>query len=418
MANVFAVQIFFIVFRECLEATVIISVLLAFLKQSLGHPGQDLVLYKKLKRQVWIGSISGILICLIIGGAFIGVFYGLGKDIWAKSEDLWEGIFYLIAAIIISIMGFALLRINKMKDKWKVKIADALKRQNSHSKSAESRIARWSRRYVMFVLPFITTLREGVEAVVFVGGVSLSLPATAFPLPVVCGLIAGITIGYLIYRGGNTLSLNIFMIVSTCFLYLIAAGMFSKSIWGLQYYVFQHKVGSDVAEAGDGPGSYDIKESVWHVDCCSPETSGGYEIFNALLGWENSATYGSVISYCIYWLFVIITVLCMLFSEKYGYIPIITPLLNLMEKIPVIGPRIHKKRNTADVDADEVFQNATNMLVKAHANPDDVESYQLNQSSSTSRSNIGKKEDIGLETNSSSEIIEMNQWGEKSSKGI
>ena len=52
----------------------------------------------------------------------------------------------------------------------------------------------------MFLLPFITVLREGLEAVVFIGGVGLSLPATSFPLAVVCGLGAGIFVGYLIYR--------------------------------------------------------------------------------------------------------------------------------------------------------------------------------------------------------------------------
>lgn len=98
--NVFGVQVFFIVFRECLEAVIIISVLLSFLKQCLGQPDQDQAIYKRLVRQVWVGSMLGIFICLCIGGAFIGVFYGLGRDIWAASEDLWEGIFYLIAAII------------------------------------------------------------------------------------------------------------------------------------------------------------------------------------------------------------------------------------------------------------------------------------------------------------------------------
>lgn len=96
--------------------------------------------------------------------------------------------------------------------------------------SSESRISRWSKRYVMFVFPLITTMREGVEAVVFVGGVSLLLAAIAFPFPVICSLVAGIGVEYLIYRGGNSLSLNIFMIVSTCFLYLIAASMFSKDM--------------------------------------------------------------------------------------------------------------------------------------------------------------------------------------------
>jgi len=57
-----------------------------------------------------------------------------------------------------------------------------------------------SRKYAMFILPFITVLREGLEAVVFVGGVSLTEPATSFPLAVIAGIFCGVLIGYFIYR--------------------------------------------------------------------------------------------------------------------------------------------------------------------------------------------------------------------------
>ena len=45
--------VFFICFRETLETSIIVSVLLAFLKQTLGHD-QNLATYRKLKRQVSI----------------------------------------------------------------------------------------------------------------------------------------------------------------------------------------------------------------------------------------------------------------------------------------------------------------------------------------------------------------------------
>lgn len=51
MVNVFAVPVFFIVFRETTETSIIVSVLLAFLKQQLG-PSHDKVLYRKLQKQV------------------------------------------------------------------------------------------------------------------------------------------------------------------------------------------------------------------------------------------------------------------------------------------------------------------------------------------------------------------------------
>lgn len=42
--------VFFILFRECIETTVVISVLLAFLKQTLGGE-EDKKTYKKLVKQ-------------------------------------------------------------------------------------------------------------------------------------------------------------------------------------------------------------------------------------------------------------------------------------------------------------------------------------------------------------------------------
>lgn len=119
MVNVFNVQIFFVVLRETLEAVIVVSVLLAFIKQGLGGAQQDPAINKRLTRQVWFGSILGVALCLILGVAFIAVFYTLGNDIWSKSEDLWEGIFCIIASCLISVMGIAMLRINKMKEKWR-----------------------------------------------------------------------------------------------------------------------------------------------------------------------------------------------------------------------------------------------------------------------------------------------------------
>lgn len=319
MADVFNVQIFFVVFRESLEAVIIVSVLLAFLKQGLGGSGDDPAVYKRLVRQVWIGAILGVLLCLIIGGAMIGAFYALKKNLYARYEDLWEAAFSLVAAILITVMGLAMLRINKMKEKWRVKLAQAL------VKKPEGK--RWlgfgqiTKKYALAVLPFVTTLREGLEAVVFVGGVGLSAPASSFPLPVITGLAAGILIGLIMYYTGSTVSLQIFLVVSTCFLYLIGAGLFSKSIWFFETYFYNTATGGDASENGSGPGTYDIKKSVWHVNCCNPSTDLGWGIFNALFGWQNSATYGSVISYNVYWIAIIFAVFCMWYEERNGHLP-------------------------------------------------------------------------------------------------
>lgn len=122
--NLFSVPIFFIVFRETLEAAIIVSVLLGLVEQIVhDDPGRltaasatrtgrdsdsaskdgsdsspvedDIVtrrrLVRKLRIQVFLGAGLGLLIALAIGAAFIAVWFTKASDLWAKSEELWEG---------------------------------------------------------------------------------------------------------------------------------------------------------------------------------------------------------------------------------------------------------------------------------------------------------------------------------------
>ncbi|KKY19916.1 putative plasma membrane iron permease [Phaeomoniella chlamydospora] len=310
MVNVFAVPV------------IIVSILLSFLKQNIG-PDKDPAVYRRLRKQVWVGTLLGLLICIVVGCGLIGAFYGLGKDAWSGAEYVWEGVFGLIASIIITVMGAALLRVSKLQAKWRVKLAAALEAKDGPKGKASTRFKRWLEKYAMFVLPFITVLREGLEAVVFIGGVSLGLPASSIPLATVVGLGAGCLVGVLIYKFGNLAPLQYFLIVSTCVLYLVAAGLFSRAIWYFEQNAFNNLTGGDAAETGSGAGSYDIRVSVWHVNCCNPELNGGsgWGIFNAILGWQNSATLGSVIGYNLYWVVVISAFICMRYNEKKGHWP-------------------------------------------------------------------------------------------------
>lgn len=319
----FSVQVFFIMFRETMETAVIVSVLLAFLNQGFGHGVANDKIKKRLQVQIWAGALLGLVVCLIVGATFIFAFYYLGKDLWNATEKLWEATFSLIASVIITLMGLAMLRINKMREKWKIKMAQLIISAHENRKDAGWGIRSLSRRYAMAILPFVTTLREGLEAVVFLGGIGINEPATSFPLAAIAALLLGLAVGWVMYTSGNHVSLQYFLIGSTCFLYLVAAGLFSKGIWFLELQQFINKVGQDVSEMGSGPGSYDITKTIWHVNCCNSQTDGPWMIFNAILGWQNSATYGSVISYNLYWAFVICMILSMAYKEKHGYLPVI-----------------------------------------------------------------------------------------------
>ncbi|ORX37335.1 iron permease FTR1/Fip1/EfeU [Kockovaella imperatae] len=352
--DLFSVPIFFIVLRETIEAAIIVSVLLSFVEQlmrtgrldgsspspsstgsgsaeSLDDIKRTQKLIKRMRIQIWAGTLTGFFIALSIGAGFIAVFYTKVTDLWGKTEELWEGTFSIIACILIYIMGIAFLKMDRSRVKWRIKLADAFEKSHSRAISAqngaslsETEEARRgegkSGKWALFILPFITVLREGLEAVVFVGGVSLNQPGKSIPIPAIVGLLAGGLIGYFIYRTGSTSTLHWFLIGSTTILFLIGAGLASKGVGLFEYYVFARGVGGDVAETGDGPGSFQVKGNVWHLTYGSPEpgspgTNGGYQLFNAVLGWTNTATLGSILSYVFYWLLIIVTLIYLKWKE-------------------------------------------------------------------------------------------------------
>ncbi|SPO06102.1 related to high-affinity iron transporter FtrA [Cephalotrichum gorgonifer] len=308
-SSLFSVPIFFISLREALEAGIIVSVLLAILDKAPTST-EDAALHKSLVRQVWLGTFLGVFTCLTMGTIIIGGFYGLAAEAMGSAESIWEAVFSLVASVAITVMGAVLLRVGKLQDTWRAKLARAVEAESdANSNPSNTFLGRFSNvgnKYGLMMLPFITILREGFEGILFIGGVIVGSPVSSIPLSILVGMVVGVSISYLIYRGRNAASIRFFLLLSTGLLYLIAAGLFSKGVWHLEAYQWNMIVGGDAAELGSGPGSYDIRRSVWHVNCCNPSLDGGgiWGIFNAVLGWQNSATVGSVVSYNVYWIVV------------------------------------------------------------------------------------------------------------------
>ncbi|KAF6757625.1 iron permease FTR1 [Ephemerocybe angulata] len=345
MPNLFSVPIFFIVFRETLEASIIISVLLGLAEQIVNEtestpsstpagpsaanegdvketsdetPSEDetanrrRLLIRKLRIQIFAGAAAGLLLALGIGAAFIAVWFTKASNLWEKAEQLWEAIFNLIAAVLIFVMGVTMLKMDKAKIKWRLKVRRALEGRVVDS---EVKTGKW----VLFILPFVTVLREGMEAVVFVGGVSLGQTAKSIPIAAIVGIICGLVVGFLIYEFASRSTLTIFLVVMTNILLLIGAGLFSKAVGGFERHAFNKLLGGEAGEGvGDGPGTFKVQGNVWHLDCCNPENKlaqQGWSVFTALFGWNNNATLGTVLSYVFYWIAVIVALVYMKFAE-------------------------------------------------------------------------------------------------------
>ncbi|KAG0364546.1 iron permease FTR1 family-domain-containing protein [Gamsiella multidivaricata] len=299
-SDYFSVPIFFIIFRETTEAAIIVSVLLSFLKQVITD---DHAMRKRLSRQVWGGTILGLAISLAIGAAFIVIWNKYANNLWATSEGIWVGCFSFLAVAMITVMGLAMLRTTQIQEKWKVKLSKAM------DEETERGLSNSSRRYALFVLPLITVLREGLEAIVFIGGVTFTETAKAIPAAVIVGVFCGLLVGYILYRGGNKMNLHKFFTASTCLLLLLAAGLVSKGVAAFESYAWTK---ATHAQSDDG-GTYDPRINVWALSCCDPNnTSAGFaQLMNALFGWSNIASIGTIVCYIVYWLAVTIALIHM-----------------------------------------------------------------------------------------------------------
>ncbi|XBW35918.1 hypothetical protein QEN19_001492 [Hanseniaspora menglaensis] len=381
--KLFSFQVFFIFLRETFEISIIVAILLSIVKQTIYPPDQaefdtgtasdnqktqisetydetidrfiassseeeEVVaitseqkkqLYTTLKTKVIFGSLSGVFACFIIGIVIISIFYTLGHDLWQQNEHIFEAVMSIFASIIISSMSIIFLRIGKLQDKIRMKMtkaiynlsinnirkiqSDPLNDSNNKKMSFKQRLLRLTEKEAIFFLPFITALREGLEAVVFLGGVGIDSPLSSLPLSMILAASVSIAIGRFFYKSSTSFSLRICLVTASCLLYILASGLMSKGVWqfDVQKYV-NNCDGQDMTELGNGPGSYDIEDSVWHVNW-GGEKDGFWVILTAIFGWTNSATYNSVISYNVYWLHIIMIFKLISLTDKLGYIPLL-----------------------------------------------------------------------------------------------
>ncbi|KAG8216480.1 iron permease FTR1 [Butyriboletus roseoflavus] len=358
MSSLFSVTIYFVIFRESLETALILSVLLSLVDQILHEdpsvpqpdnsntssvtqapsPAHTAPLdsesnlspipphvLRKLRLQVVFGALRRLgyryrhrrslhrhLVhsgkeSLVRLGAVVGRHVSFHTSC-RNNPDTFSGIFELIASLMIFVMGVTMLKMENARTKWRITLQNAFNSQR-HGRGANT--SKW----VLFLLPMITVLREGLEAVVFVSGVALAQPATSIPIAVIVGIISGIACGLFVYRFASRATFKLFLVCMTNIILLIGAGLFSRAIWAFQENAFLQLIGAATDDAGGtGPGSYDVRNNVWHLDCCS-SASGSWSLFNAVLGWQNSATLGSVLSYIFYWLAVIVVLVYYKFRE-------------------------------------------------------------------------------------------------------
>ena len=195
-----------IVFREVLEATLIVGILYTYLNKI----GQDDALI-----QLWQGVMVALAASLV--GSLLFQRFAGGFD--GQAAKIFEGIVMILAAGILGSMIIWMAKNSNIAGELEEKAADALKNNNLG--------------YGIFALAFISVFREGIETILFLYGVTMQKGGLSVPLSFV-GAGLGIGVGYMIFIQGKKVPLKTFFNVSSFVLIFVAAGMLTYGVHELE----------------------------------------------------------------------------------------------------------------------------------------------------------------------------------------
>ena len=198
---------FIIVFRETLEATLIVGIIYVFLSKQQFTDG-----IKKL----WLGVISSIVASIIVAYIVIKGSELLGNN---SLKALFEAIFMFITAGFIFYVIFWLSK--------HVNDRATLEKQTT--------LASTSTWGVFFVV-FFAILREGFETVIFLMG-SFSMTKSFSYLGFILGMILAILIGYFVFVQGRKVDIKSFFRWTTLLLVFLASGMIAYGSHEIESYL-------------------------------------------------------------------------------------------------------------------------------------------------------------------------------------
>ncbi len=261
---------FIITFREALEAALIIGIILAYLVKTKRE---------KYNNIVYIAIASAVIASVIAAflfNAFAGGFEG-------RAEEIFEGAAMLFASFLITFMILWML-------KQKHIVADLHKKVSTEIKEEH--------KFGLFLLVFVSVLREGIETVIFLGAAKL-VSSDNNIIGASLGIIFAIILGYILFVIGKKIDIKRFFNITSILLILFAAGLVAHGVHEFQ-------------EAGILPT---YVEHVWDIN--PPQNQdGSYPLLHEngfigglakdLFGYNGNPSLLEVISYITYLILIFI----------------------------------------------------------------------------------------------------------------
>jgi high-affinity iron transporter len=232
-----------IVFREVLEAALVVSIVLAATKGVLN-------------RGWWV---SGGLLGGVIGAALIAIFADVISS-WASGmgQEMFNAGVMFIAVVMLAWHSI-----------WMGKHSREMAQQISAVGKA---VAAGSRPLTgLAIVVGVAVLREGSEAVLFLYGIAAGDPGQAPQMVIggLLGIIGGVGLGAAMYAGLLQIPLKRLFAVTNALIIVLAAGMASQGV-------------GDLASAGILPSWGD---TVWDTSWLLKETSVVGKMLHTLIGY-------------------------------------------------------------------------------------------------------------------------------------
>ena len=237
-----------IFFRESLEASLIVGILIAYLAR-IGR--SDRV------RSIWLGVGAAVATDFLVA---IATFRLITDYDGSPLQTIFEGCTYLVATGILTYMSF-----------WMKGQSHGLKRELEAQVNAA--LSRGSMAAIV-LLSAITVGREGLETAFFTLAIAFNSSPGALAAGATLGLLLGLAVSYWVYSLGRRVPLGLFFNVLGVLLLLFAAGLLADGIRAFQdlgWLPFLHTV-------------------VWHSESLLSEDSALGDILHAFFGYAQAPT--------------------------------------------------------------------------------------------------------------------------------
>lgn len=203
------VQALLIMFREVLEALLIVGIITSYLSR---------MNYKSYIKYIWLGAGLAVLTSVGVAMLFQVVFTGfaaMGSEMYLKVSIMF------VSAILLTQMVF-----------WMAK----------HSRDIKGNVEGKMEGFIsggnivgMVIHSFLVVLREGVETVFFFAAITGGNIGAGFQgWGAITGTVIAAVIAYLFFKGTMRVPLKTFFKFTGVFIILIAAGLFVQAISMLQ----------------------------------------------------------------------------------------------------------------------------------------------------------------------------------------